>query len=452
MRRLGTVVFAFGLLGSLALGQSWSGAYEAALVSARAGDWMKAREGFKQAVAYRTEDVSGATLLPGPASEKKKWRDGSPYSPNFFSAYCAYRLANESRSGDQRSALLKTAADEFNSLINKGQVSYETVYYLGAVYTQLNDIQNQRALEARFAAMKSPPSWKVDTEIVSPDELAQIAQLSGREAPVKTFTPETVAGGGETKPPVTTNVGTGAPTVVGSRVPPIATKFALIVGNSECRIPGAALSFASDDAQYVRQALVTNGGYAEENVDLVLNATSAQLVASAKALADRLPDNATVFIFFAGAGMNIEGRDYFAGVDSESPTDAGSMVAKADLYKQFMSKGARIFAFFEANRPISGGRFFGSEVPMFGYIAQAQGTMPGQEVFSLVKNGRTVGAYADALASVLADFRTNRIPIAEFGWQVFYKIRRGDTGSKDGSSRQTPTLPVLTGLASDAKF
>jgi hypothetical protein len=453
MRRATFTVFAIALLSCACIAQSWSEAYDKGLAKARAGDWTGAREAFKQAAAFRPEDVSGATLLPGPATDKKRWRDGAPYSPNFLAAYCTYRLANETRDPQERAQLLKTAGAELAALVAKDQVSYEALYYLNAVYTQTGDVQKQRELEARIQALTSQLQWKVDTEVVAPEELAQIAALSGRDVSVTTVTPETIAAGGQ--PPPT--AGTTSPNVieaprVGVRVPVIATKYALIIGNSESRLPEGPIAHAADDAQLIREALVSNAGYAEENIEVVINATSAQLMATAKALSERVPDNATVLIFFAGNGINVDGKDYLAGVDTESAGDTASMSAKASLYKLFMDRGSKIFAFFESNRSVVNGRFFGSEVPMFGMIAQGQATIPGQQVYSLVRNGKTVGAYADAFSAVLAQFRTNRVPITEFGWQVFYRIRRGDTGTVDGSSRQTPTLPVRTNLAADARF
>jgi hypothetical protein len=128
------------------------------------------------------------------------------------------------------------------------------------------------------------------------------------------------------------------------------------------------------------------------------------------------------------------------------------MVAKMELYRLFMAKGARIFAFFQVNRTVANGRYFGMEVPLVGSMAQCQATIPGDTVQSFVRNGKTRGVYTDALAATLGEFRSNRVPIQEFGWQVFYRIRRGDSGSMGGGSRQTPTLPVLTNLASDARF
>ncbi len=453
MIRTALIAVVFGCWLSPASSQSWSAAYENGLASGRAGAWMKARESFKQASAYRTEDVSGPTLLPGPATDRRRWRNGAPYSPNFLAAYSAYREAHGSVRREDRETMFRVAAEEFGALVAKGQVSYETVYFLSQCYVQLGDRAKSQELAQRLAGLTTPISWRVDTEIVSPEEVAVIADMSGREAPAPRTRPEEAGGTqpGTSQPGVPTGTTpTGAVSM--ATVAPIATKFALVIGNSECKLPGAAIPFAADDAQLMRETLSMGAGYPQENVDVVINATSAQLMASARALAERVTDGATVTIFFAGAGVNINGKDYLAGVDTESPTDIASMAAKTDLYQMFMAKGARIFAFFEVHRPKVAGRFFGMEVPMFGSIAQAQATMPGDDVYSIVRGGRTIGAYVDAFTGVVSQFRSNRIPIQEFGWQVFYRIRTGDTGSVGGSSRQTPTLPVLTNMAADARF
>jgi hypothetical protein len=239
---------------------------------------------------------------------------------------------------------------------------------------------------------------------------------------------------------------------LGTRVPILGSKFALIIGNSATKLSEGGIPFASDDAQKLREALVMHAGYAEENVDLVLNGTADQIMKSAKAIADRIPQDATVFIYYSGAGVNIDGKDYLAGVDTASATDTGTMAAKGQLFKFFTDKGAKVFSFFQVNRPIVNGQYFGKEVPLFGRIAQCQATMPGDSVYGYVREGRTIGLFTDALVSSLSEFHTNQVPILEFGWQVFDKIRRGGTGNNGGGSRQTPTLPVVTNLASDAVF
>jgi hypothetical protein len=436
------------------LAQGWSQAYEAALEAARGGNWPEARASFKQAAAYRTEDFSGPTNLPGPATERRQWRGGAPYSPNFLAAYSAYRIG-ESASGTARSENLRAAANEFEALHAKGQFSPESFYFLNLIYTSLGSTEARMKLDERFAELRGKVNFKVDTEVVAPEERTAVEDMMGRLGPV-VQPPDVPGGTPPTGPPATGGTiplpGTGATPSLGMRVPQIGSKFALLIGNSESRIAGQSVAFSSDDAHRVREALTMSAGYPEENIDLIQNATAAQMLASAKALAERVPKGGVVFLYFSGVGVNLDGKDYFAGVDTESATDSATMAAKAEIYRLFMAKGATVFAFFQVNRPVSNGRYFGQEVPLFGSASQAQATMPGESVHSYVRDGRPVGIFTDALVSTLNEIRSNQVPILEFGWQLFYRMRRGGTGSDGGGSRQTPTLPVLTYMASDAKF
>ncbi|MFQ3587203.1 MAG: hypothetical protein SNJ74_11510 [Fimbriimonadaceae bacterium] len=444
---------------SMAMAQSWSQAYEQALVAARAGDWAQARESFRQAAAFRTDDVSGPTFLPGPATERRRWRDGAPYSPNFLAAYAGYRIATADNNSETRAAMFRAVAQELEVLLAKGQNSAEAFYFLISAYSNLADTAKRMDAEQRFAAAVGKLNWRVDTEVVSPEENAAIAQMVQAQTSVPggpTVDPSTVAAppptvGGTVAPgpPVAPMAG---PSFTGARVTPIATKFALLIGNSASRLGGPGVPFASDSVQVVREALLTHAGYAEQNIDVILNATAAEIAAGVRALAERVPEGATVFIFFSGNGVNVDGRDYLAGVDTELSTDTSSMFAKNDLFRPFVAKGSRIFSFFESHREIVAGRYFGMEVPLVGAISQAQATIPGDSVFSTLFGGREVGMYALALSTALRELRSNRIPISEFGWQLFYAIRRGGSGIMGGSSRQTPTLPVLTNMANDARF
>lgn len=446
MRRRISWMIGLAALSAIVFGQSWMTAYDDALAKSRAGDWKAAREAFKSAAAYRAEDQSRPTTLPGPATERRVWRNGAPYSPNFLTAYAGFK-AGMGAAGDERTNLLKASAAELEALLTKGQTSAEAFFFLNQIYTTLGDTASRMKLDTKMAQSSGQMTWKVDTEIVSPEENAAVAQMSRGDID----NPATATPDPGTMP--NPNVGTPTlPSATGARVPTLPTKFALIIGNSESKLANYGINYGADDAQLIRESLLANAGYAEQNVDIVLNGTAAAIKAAATALGERVPDGGTVFIFFAGVGMNLGGKDYLAGVDTESVTDASSMLSKSDLFQPFMAKGARIFAFFESNRNMVNGRYFGMEVPLVGAIAQSQATIPGERVQEFTRNGKQRGIYADALAGALAEVRANRIPIQEFGWVVFNRIRKGDSGTQGGGSRQTPTLPVLTNLASDARF
>lgn len=447
MRRSWMIGWVLVAVTGLAHGQSWREAYDSGLKALKSGNYAEAKKSFKQASAYRPEDVSAPTILPGPISEQRKWRDGAPFSPNFLAAYAAYRQSALPSEESKRVELLNEAATNFEALVAKKQYSYETLYFLSTVYTSLSATEKRIKLEETYTALGGKVNWKVDTDGLTPDEVATINQSFKGQAVGETTIPiAPVVNAGSTSNP-------NVPTTFAGRVAPIASKYALVIGNSSNRLADLSVPFSSDNAQLVREALVTYAGYPEQNVDVVVNATADQIRASAKALADRMQtDASTICIYYSGVGSNLGGKDYLAGVDTELATDTSTMVAKTELYKVFMDKGARIFAFFETNRPIVEGRYFGMEVPMFGTISQTQATLPGQSIFSTTQNGKQIGIFADSIRSVLMDLRSNQLPITEFGWQLFYKMRRGNTGVEGGSGSQTPTLPVLTNMASEAKF
>ncbi|MFX4435560.1 hypothetical protein ABTA38_19660, partial [Acinetobacter baumannii] len=87
---------------------------------------------------------------------------------------------------------------------------------------------------------------------------------------------------------------------------------------------------------------------------------------------------------------------------------------------QFVVRGARIFAFYECNRPQINKAVFGQEATVLGSIAQTYGTASGQFAYSAVSGGKNVGLFARSVASVLKQFRSNAVPVSEFVWEVFY--------------------------------
>jgi len=174
----------------------------------------------------------------------------------------------------------------------------------------------------------------------------------------------------------------------------LSNKFALIVGNTQSKIADlAAPDTAGNDATLIRDGLVTDGGdglvtdggYPEANVEVLIDASPEAILQKANALAERMPeDGAVITIFFSGVGVNLDGKDYLAGIDATSATDSAAMLAKVDLFKPFLNKGANIFAF-QVNRPVIGGRTFGGEVPIVGSIAQSFGTIQGGTVLGFTR-------------------------------------------------------------------
>jgi hypothetical protein len=333
--------------------------------------------------------------------------------------------------------LLKTAAAEFETLLAKGQRSVDAYYFLDLIYGRLGDRPRQQTLAREFASDRQQLGWKVDEEVLSPEELAAMrGQLAVQpRGPVV----------GRELPPISFGYAVGS-------VPQVLDKFALVVGETGGPSEGEGMSFAEQDARTVRDALVNDAGYSPSNVVGLSNGTAKQVLEAARKLADLVPQDGVVTIYFVGTGLNIDGRDYLAGSDATSPGDVPRLIAKSDLLNLFLVRGARVFSFFETNRPTTNGCFFGSEPLPSGSVSQMQATVPDSLVTSIHFNGHVVGLFAQAFADVLGELRSNRIPIYEFGWQVFNKMRRGNTGTTSGASKQVPTLPVLNNLASDARF
>lgn len=436
---LRTAFFALSLAAApLLQAQTWSDAYDKALSAARAQDWVAAKAAFQEAIASRPDDQASATTLPGPVTDPKKWRGGSPYSPNFGVAYANYKLAMSTAPGE-RKPLLEAARESFETLVAKNQLSPQTAYLLNQIYGALGQPDKQRELGEKA---NQGLTWKVDTSFVAPEEVGatQVGTNQGRVV--------TSQGTG----PKVTVVDTYNNSVLAGTVPVVATKFALIIGNSESQMANGALPFAATDAMAVRDALVQNTGYADTSVDVVVNGTADQIRKAAQALADRMPADATLMVYFTGSGVNVDGKDYFAGIDAAMTSDTGKMVAKEELMSMFRAKGASIFLFSQVSRPIIEGRYFGMENPIFGHYSLCQATSPDGQVLGTTSGGKVIGAYTKAFVDVLAEFRSNRVPVTEFVWKVFHTMQGGTTLDAGGGTKQVPTLPVLYNLAPDARF
>src|ERR1044072_9589076 len=114
-------VVVFALLGAMASAQSWMASYENGLKAARKGNGGAPRAAFQEAIAMRPEDTGNATRLPGPVTERRNWRNGAAYSPNFLAAYSEYRVGLAAATMEDAKPHFQTAASEFEAHITKGQ-------------------------------------------------------------------------------------------------------------------------------------------------------------------------------------------------------------------------------------------------------------------------------------------------------------------------------------------
>lgn len=454
------VAIAFAILISVttAFGQSWADSYESALREARDDNWSAVRAHFLEARTNRAEDQARATNLPGPVTEPRVWRGGAPYSPNFGMAYAAYRLAIESQDDDARTQWLQTAQSEFEELVAKNQLSRETLYFLSQIYSALRNVQGQNNLQ-EIGRRAGAGEWRVDTAFITPEERAMIGRsdvIAGTDpatGATQTGTSIEVRAGQEHTVVMTGGSDPGtAPTALVGSVPALLNKFAIVIGNSSSRGAGEPVTFAAQNAMLIRESLIMHAGYDETNVILLTDATAQEMRNAFAALAERVPEDATVLIYFAGIGLNVGGRDYLAGIDAEFSTDTDGMVPKSEVYQKFLAQGSRVFAFFECSRPNVGGYTFGTEVPMVGRVSQAHATIMGSGIFSLVSGGVEYGIYAKAMADTMAGLRVNRIPVEDFMWQVFSRMQGGDGFRSGSGSSQTPTLPVVINMERNARF
>lgn len=490
---------------SLAHGQGWQEAYIKALDHAKAGRWVDARASFQASSALRAEDFAGPTRLNVSPTETTLWRGGSPYSANFGAAYAGYRVALALDDDDKRIQTLGAIVNEFQALINKGQRSPESVFLAATIYANLgNDAALDKLSKSLNALGNAQYNWKVDSAFVLDVDREMIATfrdsngaanrgpaVAPKQDTARATTPAAAsapaqAGGTPTaeptkkpapkennKAPQGNPTGDqGNPTGDNARPKPkpkpkpenetpvdngivqkVDTKFALLIGNSQSKLGnGLAPSFGASDAEYLKTILVDDAGYLDTNVVVVTNATAAGILEAANALATKCPENGTVAIYYTGLGTHLQGKDYLIGVDAALPSDISKMLEKGALFKPFVQRGARIFAFFQVPRPMSEGRYFGMESTQVGAISQMQSTLPGASVFSTRVGEKNVGLFTSAFANVLHDMRSNKVPVLEFSWRVFDKIRRGSTGDLGGGSQQVPTLPIFTNIASDARF
>jgi hypothetical protein len=442
--------------------EGWQESYEAGLKASHEGHWSIARNDFKDADRQRPGDIEGATISPGNPNEPDRWRNGSPYSPKFLSAYAEYRLALDSHDSSEQTADYQIAQTEFEQLLARGDRSRDTLFYLDLIYTHLGTQSKRDSLRTEHGR-RAKRGFKVDEEPLAPEEISAM-QLADFSSPTMTAsTPGSVkAGGPGTSPTIqagtltTGSIGQSlnpiTPGVALGSVPHVGEKFALIIGEDGTQLGTNGVPFASYDAGVVKDGLINYAGYEPANVVAIQNGTVAQIMQQAKALAQRVTQDAVVLLFFAGPGVSVQGRDYMSATDTTSRFDTETMVAKSDIYQLFFLKGARLFSFYEVNRPIENGFFFGSEAPRVGSVSQMEATVPDSEITSTVANGHIVGLFAQSFIEVLAELRSNQVPIYEFGWQLYAKMRRGNSGLTGGGGHQTPTLPVLNNLASDARF
>lgn len=421
-----------------AAAQGWVRPYEEGVRLAKTGAWPEAKAKFEEAIRHRPNDTDQASQVGGSIADRRPWREGAPYSPNFGAAYATFKMAADSPDMAIRRERLNEVITRLKAIVDKGQVSQEALLFLAAAYAGNEQNKEAQEVQDRLTAMEAGKGFRIDQEIL---DQVDLGALRGTTIPVGGVGDPRA---GATQPNELPRIGVGSATGV---VPPLDHKFALLIGNA------VGLGYAGNDVDLLASALAKHAGYPEGNIVALKDASVEQIRAAATELANRMPDSGTVVIFYAGGGANDKesGRDYVAGSDSQ-PGAIGSMLPKSDLYSAFIPKGSSIFAFFEVDRPLDAQeRYFGMEIPVVGRIVQLQSNSPGERAYATVVDGKQYGAYAFAMSQVLKSMRNNRIPISDFAWATFYEVRKG-TNEGGGGGSQTPTLPVTQTMSTTARF
>ncbi|MER3466274.1 MAG: hypothetical protein C4340_03785 [Armatimonadota bacterium] len=409
--------------------QAWKDAYERGLRLAKQGNWADAQKAFQEAIADRPEDTQEPSTVGAAVTTRTVWRNGTPYSPNFAVAYCSFKLAAGAETEEARKAHLAAAIEGFEKLLAGGKASVESMVLLASTYAAAGNMEQASRVQRALTEMDLSKAFRVDREMLDPGDLGVISGTAGPGS----------------------QPGRSDPLLLPSRfglVPLLDFKFALLIGNPQ----NDGSDFGIQDVDLLKEALIKHAGYPAENIVVLKNADVATIRREAEALAARIPESGTVFLFFSGGGFYDESqkKDLLKGTDSQAGR-VETMLGKVDLYRIFMSKGATIFAFFQVDRPMSlNGGYFGREVPTLGRIAQCHGTMPGENVHGVFFEGKQYGVYTRAMVLALEELHSNQIQVDEFCWQVFDRIRSGVGAGVGGV--QVPTLPVVVGMTPSARF
>jgi hypothetical protein len=439
---------AFSLLLLTAVGgsaQSWSAPYLRALDLAKKADWPAARQEFQRALELRAKDESGPIRLPSPITDPVTWRGGAPYSPRFGAAYCLYRLGLSTADNAERSKHLLGAVDELEEQIRQSGVSLEALYVLDQAWFLLRNADKRREVQSRRGEVTTA-SLKIDGEILDESDRQSIAPLRPSAQPAE-GAPAAQVNAADINPAPGNQLGPAL-----TITPVIRSKYALVIGNVESLLPEGRMESAAADAALVQTGLVQFGGYDPANVELLTNATSEQIRSVAAALAQRMEEDGTVFLYFAGVGVNLGGRDWLAGVDASFAEESSAMVSKSELIRTFARRGARVFSFYQVDRPVRQGFYFGREPILDAAYSQMNSTIEGGRNFSLVQAQQRRGVFASAIHESLRKYQGSqgRIPIWAFSQTVISNVAGGEGSS--GSSPQTPTYPWLNFLTQTSTF
>lgn len=420
------------LLGLTAFAQAaddpWVYSYAEGLSAAKKGDWAAARAAFQRADSQRKGDVSEATMFDEGPTRKIAWRKSAPYSPKFAAAYAAYRLGMD-KSGAEASELYQAAAQELEPLRAKGSLG---VYFLLAnLYGALGQAEKKAEVEKELASNRDRLTFRSDTELMVAVDLAAAKQLVA----------------------VTPAGGSGSPTAVNTgRVPYDPLKYAILIGVSAYGGYFPDMPFAVNDCNLLSDTLQRFAGYQPDHVLVVAEPNYEKMLTAVTEFAAKLPPEAVVFFFYAGAGFaGTDKTDYLVPSGSKSRTEG--MVKKTDLLAILAPRARRTIAVFEVDRQADENKmFFGSDTMKFGGFSQINACTEEQRILSQNTSKGVFGVWPLAASWVLENrMRGQRVNAKNFCFEVNGRMLEISTGSERGVS-QTTTLPTNTLLGDEATF
>jgi uncharacterized caspase-like protein len=106
-----------------------------------------------------------------------------------------------------------------------------------------------------------------------------------------------------------------------------ATKFALVLGNGQYQGKDRRLSNAEADARLVAKSLTALGF----DVTVAFNLARRDMHQAVSGFAERLPQGALAFVFYAGHGMQLGGLNYLIPVDMQPNSEQAVQVSALPL-------------------------------------------------------------------------------------------------------------------------
>src|SRR5688572_26549731 len=157
-----------------AAAQGWVRPYEEGLRLSKAGAWPEAKAKFEEAIRNRGEDTDKASQVGGSIADRRPWREGAPYSPNFGAAYATFKMAADAPDMGIRKERLSEVITRFRALIDKGQVSQESLLFLAAAYAANEQNREAQAIQDQLNAMEPGTGFKIDQEILDQTDLGAL--------------------------------------------------------------------------------------------------------------------------------------------------------------------------------------------------------------------------------------------------------------------------------------